>query len=46
MLFCAGLTEDSRYPAGVFNLVNGRGAITGDVMARHMGIDKVSIFTI
>lgn len=38
----AELFEQVGYPAGVFNLVQGLGRITGDAMSRHMDIDKVS----
>lgn len=31
-----------RYPAGVFNLVNGLGRTTGDALSRHMDIDKIA----
>ncbi|PBB58340.1 MULTISPECIES: aldehyde dehydrogenase family protein [Mesorhizobium] len=41
MLF-AEFIERAGYPAGVFNLVNGDGAIAGQALARHPDIDMVS----
>lgn len=38
----AELFEKAGYPAGVFNLVQGVGRVTGEAMARHPDIDKVS----
>jgi acyl-CoA reductase-like NAD-dependent aldehyde dehydrogenase len=36
------LIREAGIPPGVVNLVNGRGAVTGDAMVRHPGIDLVS----
>ncbi|RWP56680.1 MAG: aldehyde dehydrogenase family protein [Mesorhizobium sp.] len=41
MLF-AEFVEQAGYPAGVFNLVNGDGAITGEALTRHPDIDMIS----
>lgn len=35
------LIKEAGFPAGVVNILNGPGA-TGDMIARHMGIDKVA----
>lgn len=36
------LLEDAGVPAGVVNLVNGDGAITGDALVRHPGVDRIA----
>lgn len=41
-LLFAELVRAAGYPAGVFNLVNGVGAVTGEALARHMDIDKIA----
>lgn len=38
----AELVKAAGYPAGVFNLVNGVGKVTGEAMARHPDIDKIA----
>jgi aldehyde dehydrogenase (NAD+) len=38
----AEILEEAGAPAGVFNLVHGDGAVVGDAIARHPGIDMVS----
>jgi aldehyde dehydrogenase (NAD+) len=38
----AQLAVDAGIPAGIFNVVNGRGSTTGDALARHPGIGKVT----
>ena len=38
----AELIQEAGFPAGVFNVVNGTGAITGAALVSHPGIDKVS----
>ncbi|KAL1413794.1 hypothetical protein Q8F55_001577 [Vanrija albida] len=38
----AELVKEAGYPAGVFNVVNGVGAITGDALSRHLDIDKIA----
>ena len=34
--------EDAGFPAGVINVVTGSGAISGDALVRHAGVDRVS----
>lgn len=41
-LLFAEILHEAGVPAGVFNLVNGDGAVVGDAIARHPGIDMVS----
>ncbi|GAA6042950.1 hypothetical protein JCM8097_000016 [Rhodosporidiobolus ruineniae] len=41
-LLFAELIEEVGFPKGVFNVVNGLGAVTGDALSRHMNIDKIS----
>ncbi|GAA5874298.1 hypothetical protein JCM8547_007556 [Rhodosporidiobolus lusitaniae] len=41
-LLFAELVEEAGFPKGVFNVVNGLGATTGDAISRHMDIDKIS----
>ncbi|CAN7711037.1 aldehyde dehydrogenase family protein [Neorhizobium tomejilense] len=36
------LIEEAGFPGGVVNLVTGTGAIAGDALVRHPGIDKIS----
>jgi aldehyde dehydrogenase (NAD+) len=38
----AELAVQAGLPAGIFNVVNGRGATTGDAISRHPGIGKVT----
>lgn len=42
MAYFAKLTQEAGFPPGVFNIVTGDGAIVGDYLARHPGVDKVS----
>ena len=42
MIF-AEIMEAAGVPAGVFNLINGEGPTVGEAMARHPGVDMVSI---
>jgi len=39
----AEIFDAAGVPAGVFNLVQGKGSVVGDAIARHPGIDMVSI---
>ena len=39
----AQMVQEAGYPPGVFNLINGDGAVVGDALARHHGVDMVSI---
>ena len=41
-LIVAEIMEAAGVPAGVFNLVNGDGAVTGAAMSAHPGVDMVS----
>ncbi|QIE45201.1 aldehyde dehydrogenase [Pseudohalocynthiibacter aestuariivivens] len=36
------LTAEARFPPGVFNVVNGTGAITGAALTSHPDVDKIS----
>lgn len=38
----AEIAAEAGVPAGVFNLVHGTGAVVGDALARHPGVDMVS----
>jgi acyl-CoA reductase-like NAD-dependent aldehyde dehydrogenase len=42
MVLC-DLIKEAGFPEGVFNTVPGLGPTTGDAIARHMDIDKVSL---
>ena len=42
MLYFARLCEEAELPAGVLNIITGRGSVIGDHIAGHPGIDKVS----
>jgi aldehyde dehydrogenase (NAD+) len=41
-LLFAEMIDEAGFPAGVFNLVNGEGAVVGEAMSRHPGIDMMS----
>ncbi len=41
-LLLARLAEEAGFPAGVFNVVPGRGATTGHALVDHPGVDKIS----
>ena len=41
-ILAARVMHEARVPAGVFNLVNGEGAVVGAAMAAHPGIDMMS----
>lgn len=36
------LIEEAGFPPGVVNLITGEGAIAGDALVRHPGVDKIS----
>ncbi|SDD54929.1 aldehyde dehydrogenase family protein [Ruegeria marina] len=38
----AEILHQARVPAGVFNLVMGRGAVVGDALVKHPGVDAIS----
>lgn len=38
----ARLADDAKFPAGVYNVVPGKGSVVGDAMARHMDVDIVT----
>jgi aldehyde dehydrogenase (NAD+) len=42
-LMMCDLAKEAGFPAGVLNTVPGLGSTTGDAIARHMDIDKVSV---
>ena len=41
-MILAELIDDTKFPAGVFNLVNGDGATTGDALTSHPDINMIS----
>ncbi len=41
-LILAELIDDTKFPAGVFNLVNGDGAKTGDALTSHPDVNMIS----
>ena len=41
-LLLAQVMHDAGVPAGVFNLIIGRGSVVGDAMASHPGVDMIS----
>ena len=41
-MILAELIDDTKFPAGVFNLVNGDGATTGDALTSHPDVDMIS----
>jgi betaine-aldehyde dehydrogenase len=41
-LLLARLAEQAGFPAGVVNVLPGRGSTTGDLLIRHPGVDKIS----
>jgi len=41
-LHVAALVREAGFPAGVVNIVNGLGHITGAAISEHMGLDKVA----
>jgi acyl-CoA reductase-like NAD-dependent aldehyde dehydrogenase len=38
----AAVAREAGVPAGVFNVVTGKGSVVGDAMVRHAGIDKLA----
>ena len=41
-MLLAEMIDEAKFPAGVFNLVNGDGAVTGDALTSHPDIDMIS----
>merc|ERR1739841_138802 len=41
-MLLAEMMHDAGFPKGVFNLVNGDGAVTGDALTSHPDIDMIS----
>ncbi|BGP36179.1 hypothetical protein JCM10450v2_000077 [Rhodotorula kratochvilovae] len=41
-LLFAELVEAAGFPKGVFNVVNGLGAVVGEALSRHMDVDKIA----
>eukprot|EP00762_Andalucia_godoyi_P003763 ANDGO_08523.mRNA.1 Aldehyde dehydrogenase len=41
-LLVAECVKEVGFPPGVFQVLNGRGAVTGDGLVRHAGVDKVA----
>ncbi|MCB1667109.1 MAG: aldehyde dehydrogenase family protein [Pseudomonadales bacterium] len=39
----AEMVDEADFPAGVFNLVDGAGAVVGEALAVHPGVDMISI---
>lgn len=42
MLYFARLIEEAGFPPGAFNVVTGEGAVLGEHLTQHPGIDKIS----
>lgn len=36
------ICQEAGLPAGLVNLVNGRGSVAGDLLARHKGVDQIT----
>jgi len=41
-MILAELIDETKFPSGVFNLINGDGALTGDSLTRHPDINMIS----
>ena len=41
-MILAELIDETKFPAGVFNLVNGDGAVTGDALTSHPDVNMIS----
>ena len=41
-MLLAEMIDEAKFPAGVFNLVNGDGAITGNALTSHPDINMIS----
>lgn len=41
-LYLAKLIKEAGFPAGVVNIVNGRGLTAGAALAGHLGVDKIA----
>ena len=41
-MILAELIDETKFPSGVFNLINGDGALTGDTLTRHQDINMIS----
>lgn len=41
-LLVAECVKEVGFPAGVFQVLNGKGSVTGDGLVRHAGVDKVA----
>ena len=41
-MLLAEMIDEAKFPDGVFNLVNGDGAVTGDALTSHPNIDMIS----
>jgi betaine-aldehyde dehydrogenase len=41
-LLLASLIEEAGFPPGAFSLLPGRGSVTGQLLAEHRGVDKIS----
>jgi aldehyde dehydrogenase (NAD(P)+) len=42
ILYFANLVKEAGFPAGVVNIVNGRGPIAGSALASHLDVDKIA----
>ena len=42
-LLFAEMIDEAGFPPGVFNLINGDGAVVGDALARHPDVDMISL---
>ena len=41
-MILAELIDETKFPPGVFNLINGDGFVTGEALTRHPDIDMIS----
>ena len=41
-MLLAEMIDEAKFPAGVFNLINGDGTVTGDALTSHPDIDMIS----
>lgn len=38
----AAMAQEAGFPAGVFNVITGKGALVGDALVEHPGVDKIA----
>ncbi|SCU90556.1 LAMI_0E02608g1_1 [Lachancea mirantina] len=42
ILYFANLVKEAGFPPGVFNAISGTGALVGNALASHLGVDKIA----